>query len=169
MMKDLLKLFIAALLITSITSCGDNNSDIDKAKEKAMEKASKSFHGEAVETTREQDDGQWVIKVLMLNEKLASVEFEYLENDISLIEVSGKKGPFDYNVIHDNGLIDFLQAKESAVNEVGNSMEDDKIDDWSLEEDDDFGNKWVYDFDFDSPDKDVYIDAKTGKVLDSDS
>jgi uncharacterized membrane protein YkoI len=167
MMKNLLKLFIAAMLITATASCSDDN-DIDKAKEKAIEKASKSFDGMAVETTREKDDGVWVIKVWMLNSKEASVLFEYLEDDISLLEVSGKKGPFDYNVIHDNGLIDFLRAKEAAVNETGNSMENDNIEEWSLDQDDDFGNKWVYEFDFDHPDKDVYIDAKTGEVIGSD-
>jgi uncharacterized membrane protein YkoI len=168
MMKDLLKIFAVVILIAGTISCSDDN-DIDKAKEEAIKKASKSFDGIAVETIREKDDGVWVIKVWMLNSKEASVLFEYLEDDISLIKVSGKKKPFDYNVIHDNGLIDFLQAKEAAVNEVGNSMENDNIDEWSLEEDDDFNHKWVYDFEFNIPDKDVYIDAKNGDVLGTDS
>ena len=168
-MKDLLKMLIVGVLFTSLMSCGDDNSDIDKAKEKAMEKASNSFQGEAVQTIREKDDGVWVIRVLMLNEKLASVEFEYLEKDISLIEVKGNKGPFDYDVILENGLINFQHAKQVAVDEVGNTPENDKIDDWSLEKDDDFNNQWVYDFDFKIPSKDVYIDAKNGTVLGSDS
>jgi uncharacterized membrane protein YkoI len=166
-MKGFTKMMIVVVLFSGMVSCGDdtNENPIDDAIKKAQE----SFDGEIVKSYREKDDGKWVIKIEMLNKSLASVEFEYLEKDISLIEVKGEKGPFDYDVTLEDGLIDFQQAKEIAVNEVGNSLENDKMDSWSLEQDDDFNHKWVYDFEFNIPDKDVYIDAKNGNVLGTDS
>jgi uncharacterized membrane protein YkoI len=167
--KSILNLFLVLVLFSVVISCNDDNDDGTEAIEKAMDKASKSFDGMVINSSREKDDGQWVIKVLMLNEALASVEFEYLEKDISLIEAKGEKGPFDYEVVFDNEIINFQHAKGIAVNEVGNSLENDKLESWSVETDDDFNNKWVYDFEFYVPDKDIYIDAKTGEVLGSDS
>ena len=160
-MKKVFFGMMTAVLLTAMISCDKNDGDpIDDA----IKKSKQYFDGEVVKTEREKDDGEWVIKITMLNSKGAVVEFEFLEKNIELRDAQGEKGPFDYDVNFDSGLMNFQDAKSIADKEYGN----DELQEWELDEKSDFNNKWVYEFDYQHGDMEIYIDAKTGDVLGND-
>lgn len=160
-MKKVFFGMMTAVLLTAMISCDKNDGDpIDDA----IKKSKQYFDGEVVKTEREKDDGEWIIKTTMLNSKGAAVEFEFLEKNIELRDAQGEKGPFDYDVNFDGGLMNFQAAKAIADKEFGN----DALEEWNLEEKSDFGNIWVYEFDYKNTDEEIIIDAKTGDVLGDD-
>lgn len=114
------------------------------------------------ESNQENGIDAWGIKIE--NESGAVVKFYWAKNGLTLLKMEGQTGPFDYNIVPGNNLINLSTALTVAKSVVKNE----NISKWELEQNDDFVGKWVYSFEFDDISRTVIIDAENGDILETD-
>ena len=162
MRKIILTLFISILLVNfSCTESSDNNP---KTPQDIIDKSLAHFNGNVIEQSFEQEEGvdSWEIKIA--NENGAEVKFYWSTNGQFLIKMEGLNGPFDYDIMPGNGLINFSTANKFAKGAVKNES----IIKWRLKQEEEFIGNWVYTFEFldkNGGSSKVYIDASNGDIL----
>ena len=134
----------------------------DEAPQDILDIALEIVAGEVVHSEKKGKGDRSYYKIFIETEGGAIVRLK-LELEGDLIEVKGKDEPFDYEVEPGDGLINFSEAKEIALEEVGG-----ELDEWKLrmKETDDM-LLWIYQFEIQDGDVEweVKIDALTGEVL----
>jgi len=102
-------------------------------------------------------------KIYLINSFEAVVKFIVKEEPLTLIEIEGERGPFDYQVEPGMDLLTYSEVREKVLREA-----EGHIDQWELEMDhheDDL--IWVYNFDVvgDAVKYKIVINAFTGEFL----
>ncbi len=153
---------ITVLLISASCEKSQNEPAPDPPQN-IIDKSLAYFDGEVIEKSQDTEDGVKVWEVRIRNSSGAVMKFYWRVGDGSLYEMEGETGPYDYEVIVGNNLINFQAAFTFAKAAVKN----DNLLDWHLKQEDRFIDKWVYTFEFDrnSTNVKVYIDASNGDVL----
>lgn len=162
MRKIILPLLISILLAN--VSCTETSSSNPETPQEIIDKSLALFNGKVIEQTlgREEGVNSWEIKIA--NENGAEVKFYWSTNGQILIKMEGLSGPFDYDIMPDNGLINFSTASKFAKGAVKNES----IIKWKLKQEEEFIGNWVYTFEFDvktAGSTNVFIDASNGDIL----
>jgi len=131
-----------------------------------IDKSLAIFDGEVQETEIEEEDNTNLWKVKVQNTDGSVLDIYWTVDTENLYKLEGVQGPYDYAVNPGMGLITFGSAKTIAISAVKN----DNLIDWELKQNDDFVEKWVYEFDIDDEGvtTTVYVDAENGDVLQID-
>ena len=157
------KTYLLLLMMTMIfVNCSNDDEGTFQVPESAVNKALALVPGTVTESESEIEDGVAAWKVEITTQQGAEVEVYCRQDNDELLRIDGESGPFDYNIVPGNGLIDFNQAKAIAAGETAEDLEN-----WQLRPEDKYNNQWVYTLDFD--DTKVYINAVDGTVLDVES
>jgi uncharacterized membrane protein YkoI len=131
--------------------------------ESVISKSLALFDGRILDTEADEEEGVPVWEVRISNLDGAEVKFYWRQEGESLFRIDGEKGPFDYDMIVGNGLINFNTAKLAAITAAKNN----NIETWQHKQDDSFAGKWVYLFiiNEEMSNLQVIIDADNGEVL----
>ena len=128
------------------------------------------FQGEIIhsETKQEDDFIRW--KIYIESASGAIVKFKIVENPLQLIEMEGKRGPFDYDINPGDPFISLQAAIEIALSEIGGELTEWEFEAKHDENEDHEGNLnrlWFYKIKIIAGDQvlKVIIDAETGAVL----
>ncbi len=162
-MKTLLNI-LTIMVLLMVTSCGDTqNEPSPEPPQNIIDKSLSYFDGDVIEKYQDTEDGVAVWKVKIRNSKGSVLKFYWRVSDGSLYEMEGETGPFDYEVVPGNNLINF----QAALTIAKGSVKNDNLQGWYLKKESRFKDIWVYEFEFDINGNDikVYIDAASGNVL----
>jgi len=156
---------IIILSLLLVFSCEKNNDTNPEVPQDIIDLSLSLFDGEVIEKESEQENGLDTWEVKIENENGSIVKFYWTKNGQILIKIEGQVGPFNYNIMPGNSLINFSTAQTVAKAAVKNES----ITKWKLQQDDNFIDKWVYSFEFDSNGgiSIVIIDAKNGDILET--
>ena len=165
-MKTLLSAIVLGFLLLNASCDNSQNEPLPEPPQSVVDKSLDYFDGEVIKKSAEVEDGIEVWEVKIKNDKGAVVKFYWRRSDDSLYEMEGESGPFDYEIVPGNNLINFQAAFTIAKGAVKN----DNLTGWKLKKNSKFKDIWVYEFEFDINGKDtkVYIDAANGNVLQID-
>lgn len=164
MKVSLLGWFICLLLLMS--GCNkDQENTTSKVPDTVVQKSLNLFDGSILEKSATVEEGieSWEVKIQ--NSAGATVAFYWNRQNTNLVKINGSQGPFDYSINADSGLLNFSTAKTLAIGAVKN----DQIATWTLQQENMFDDLWTYTFFFLPPsDRQVYIDAESGDILQID-
>ncbi len=165
MKNSTIKILFLVSLIFNI-SCEESNEPSPEVPQNIIDESLNLFNGEVFEIKQESEDGSNAWEIKIQNPDGAIVKFYWSVSNSELIKIEGIQGVFDYELNPGMSLINFSTAKTFAIAAVKN----DAILHWELEKNEDFINKWVYEFEFEtgSGTQSVYIDAMNGDVLEID-
>ena len=165
-MKNIL---LTTIIISSVAlvSCNETSEENNPTvPQSVIDNSLNLFDGEVIETGTEEEEGvkSWEIKIQ--DNEGATVIFYWDIRTEFLVKIEGVDGPFNYEIVPGNNLINFSTAKTVATGAIKNSA----LLRWKLKRESDFINKWVYSFEFDDDGKTikVYVDAESGDVLEID-
>ena len=165
-MKTLLSAMVLGFLLFN-TSCDNNrNGPSPEPPQSVIDQSLDYFDGEVIKKSAEVEDGIEVWEVKIKNDNGAVVKFHFRRSYDSLYEMTGESGPFDYEIVPGNNLINFQAAFTIAKGGVKN----DSLTGWRLKKSSKFKDIWVYEFEFDINGKGakVYVDAASGNILQID-
>ncbi|HCY74881.1 MAG TPA: hypothetical protein DHV28_03090 [Ignavibacteriales bacterium] len=145
-------ILLAACSESSTTAPTSGGQDDVIAKTTAMTNGS----GSVISTVKNDDTQHWEVRVDMPGDG-GIVKFEYQLNSNELREVKGLSSSFEYEIEPGNGLINYSNAKSTAISAVNGS-----ISEWKLEKDVSDSN-WQYRFQIGS--SEVRINAVTGNII----
>ena len=145
-------ILLAACSESSTTAPTSGGQDDVIAKTTAMTNGS----GSVISTVKNDDTQHWEVRVDMPGDG-GIVKFEYQLNSNDLREVKGLSSSFEYEIEPGNGLINYSNAKSTAISAVNGS-----ISEWKLEKDVS-DNNWQYRFQIGS--SEVRINAVTGNII----
>ena len=145
-------ILLAACSESSTTAPTSGGQDDVIAKTTAMTNGS----GSVISTVKNDDTQHWEVRVDMPGDG-GIVKFEYQLNSNELREVKGLSSSFEYEIEPGNGLINYSNAKSTAISAVNGS-----ISEWKLEKDVS-DNNWQYRFQIGS--SEVRINAVTGNII----
>ena len=145
-------ILLAACSESSTTAPTSGGQDDVIAKTTAMTNGS----GSVISTVKNDDTQHWEVRVDMPGDG-GIVKFEYQFNSNELREVKGLSSSFEYEIEPGNGLINYSNAKSTAISAVNGS-----ISEWKLEKDVS-DNNWQYIFQIGS--SEVRINAVTGNII----
>jgi len=145
-------ILLAACSESSTTAPTSGGQDDVIAKTTAMTNGS----GSVISTVKNDDTQHWEVRVDMPGDG-GIVKFEYQLNSNELREVKGSSSSFEYEIEPGNGLINYSNAKSTAISAVNGS-----ISEWKLEKDVS-DNNWQYRFQIGS--SEVRINAVTGNII----
>jgi uncharacterized membrane protein YkoI len=145
-------ILLAACSESSTTAPTSGGQDDVIAKTTAMTNGS----GSVISTVKNDDTQHWEVRVDMPGDG-GIVKFEYQLNSNELREVKGSSSSFEYEIEPGNGLINYSNAKSTAISAVNGS-----ISEWKLEKDVS-DNNWQYIFQIGS--SEVRINAVTGNII----
>lgn len=162
-MKSIFIILITPLIFIS---CAKETTEAPLIPQTIIDRSLAYFDGEVIEKKQVEEDGISLWKVKIQNEDGSILEFYWTIGNQVLSKMEGTNGPFDYEIIPGNDLINFSPAKTIAISAVKNS----DILQWELEINDDFIGMWVYKFEFQDNQNiiKVYLDALNGNVLQID-
>lgn len=131
----------------------------NKAAE-AITAAQENFDGILESVSYEEDDGEYYYEVKLENEK-EEYEVKLNEKDLTVIEEereddNNERSFKKLEAAHEEKIISLEEAQKIALEQV-----DGEVKDWDYDVDD-------FNYDFEIGDRDVEVDAKTGKVTDLD-
>ncbi len=156
-------IFFAILFVACEKSDNENTPEIPQD---LIDKSLNYFDGVVIQENLKIEEGleSWEIKIQ--NSKGSIVNFCWTVINLSLLKIEGLTGPFDYEIQPERNLINFSTAKTVAMGALKNEA----IEKWELEQEEDFIDKWIYTFEFhdDGGSRKVYIDAKSGDILQID-
>jgi uncharacterized membrane protein YkoI len=153
-------------LILILNACSNEDVTPVDVPDEIISQSLNLFPGTVIEEGMGTENGRDIWEIKIQNTQGAIVEFYWAVNNQLLIKIEGDQGPFTYDIKPGLGLINFSAAKTFAVSAVKN----DAVLAWELEQNEDFIDKWVYEFEIaDDPDViKVYVDGETGDVLQID-
>jgi uncharacterized membrane protein YkoI len=104
--------FFATMTASGCSSSSSSSPSVQvSSAEAAKQRAAQLVGGTALEASQEKT--VWTVKVKMKNNAVLAVELE--DQSGSLLAVSDKTGPFDYDVAPMTGVLTFAQAKAKAL------------------------------------------------------
>jgi uncharacterized membrane protein YkoI len=145
-------ILITACSESSTTAPSTGGQDNVISKTTTMTKGT----GSVISTVKNDDTQHWEVRVDMPGDG-GIVKFEYQLNSNELREVKGLSSSFEYEIEPGNGLINYSNAKSTAISAVNGS-----ISEWKLEKDVS-DNNWQYRFQIGS--SEVRINAVTGNII----
>lgn len=157
-------LYLSIYLVISlfVISCDSSDENNPEVPQDVIDNSLDLFDGEVIEKKLEEEEGSVAWEVKIQNNEGSIVKFYWTINGLALLKIEGQTGPFEYNILPGNNLINFSTAKTVAFAAIKN----DALIRWELSQEDEFINTWVYTFEIGS--QKVYIDAENGNVLQTD-
>jgi len=134
--------------------------------ERVINKSLALFEGAILEKKSGIEESTPVWEVKIRNSSGSIVKFYWKQDDEALYRMDGQEGPFDYDILLGEGMINFNSARFAAVA----AAKSDQIRTWRLRAEEDFADLWVYTFVIEGVEGtiEVVIDADNGEVLEID-
>ncbi|MGV3041547.1 PepSY domain-containing protein [Staphylococcus rostri] len=137
--------------------------DVQTEPEKAIETAQKEFDGQVKSLEYKEDNGQWIYKVDLVNgDNEAEVKVSDKDNKVLASEQEMENDTQKEKVIDLDNIVSYKDAIKTAQKEMKGDLKQ-----WKLNHD---NGKLVYEVELvdQNNDKELIIDAKTGKVMGTD-
>ena len=165
-MKKYIPLLSSFIILLVQMSCNEDKEASPEVPERLITQTLAMFEGEVIEQEFENEEGIELWEIKIRNPLGSIVSFYWTYSNEDLFKIEGTQEPFDYELNPGMNLINYSTARTFAVSAIKN----DEILSWELEQNDDFIDKWVYEFEMnDNGDtRKVYVDALTGDVLQID-
>lgn len=162
-------LILSTIIITSLAlvSCNDTSEENNPTvPQSVIDNSLNLFDGEVFETGIDEEDGIKLWELKIRDDEGAIVKFYWDIRTEFLVKIEGVDGPFNYEIVPRNNLINYSTAKTVATGAIKNSS----LLRWKLKKESAFINNWVYSFEFEDDNKTikVYLDAENGNVLEID-
>ena len=125
------------------------------------------FKGEIISNSVNNVGGIDVWEIQMQNTNASIVSLLWRIEPLTLLQIHGKTGPFEYSLSPGNNLINFSAARTIAMGQVNSK----NLLNWILKQNVVNNNSWIYIFEFGSNFEtpvSVYIDAINGNILQVD-
>lgn len=158
-----MKLSLTLLLICfCFISCDEQfKNDQRELPQKIIDNSLELFQGELIEQTSFVEGNIDLWKISIINPSGAIVSFYWQKGNSLLFKIDGEKGPFNYELTPQNGVISLSTARFLAYESY---TEEDLIS-WNLSQGNTENRRWVYEFVLKDEEQSLLIDAYSGEPL----